>query len=168
MQFFWLVLFGSSHAQALETERRREGEYVYVSAVMPHDPAAVRSIFQQHRKTMKLGSAVRSVEVTPLSNGCSQVVVVNRGFAKDLAYTAERCPTEFGWHSQMTSSEDFEEHDILWEAKPHAKGSVVSIRVKVALKYPVPKFLVQRIVTGALEDTLKKVDKLLSVAVQEP
>ena len=68
----------------------------------------------------------------------------------------------------MTSSEDFEEHDILWEAKPHAEGSVVSIRVKVALKYPVPKFLVQRIVTAALEDTLKKIDKLLSGAVQEP
>ena len=163
----WLFGFWTTPAHALETHRVREGGFIYVSAVMPHEPEAVRAIFQHHRKTMKLGAAVRNVEVTPLPNGCSQLEVVNRGFAKDLSYTAERCPTEFGWHSRMTESEDFTHHDILWEAKPHADGSLVSIRVKVMLKYAVPKFLVHRMVSGALEDTLKKIDKLLTNAVLE-
>ena len=68
----------------------------------------------------------------------------------------------------MTASEDFTDHDILWEAKPHVDGSLVSIRVKVALKYAVPKFFVNRTVMGALEETLKKIDKLLTNAVLQP
>ena len=168
MHTLWLAGFWVAAAHALETQRWRDDGYIHVSAVLPHDPGAVRSIFEQHRKTMTLGSGVRSVEVTPLPNGCSQVVVSNRGFAKDLSYTAERCPTEFGWHSKMTASEDFTDHDILWEAKPHADGSLVSIRVKVALKYAVPKFFVNRTVMGALEETLKKIDKLLTNAVLQP
>ena len=168
MTLFWLSLLWSLDAHALETERKRDGEFVVVSAVLGHPHESVRNIFQQHRTTMKLGSAIRSVKVTPMSNGCSQVEVVNKGFAKDLSYVAERCPTENGWHSKMTSSDDFEDHDILWEAIPHAQGSLVSIRVKVALKYPVPKFIVARMVGGALEETLKKIDVLLSDGTKNP
>ena len=161
MNVFWLSLLWAADALALDTKRTREDGYVVVSAVMPHSVESVNALFQQGGRTMRLGDSVRSAKVTPLGNGCSEIEVVNKGLAKDLSYIAERCPIENGWHSKMKSSDDFEHHEIIWKAEPHPTGSTVSIRVKVSLKYPVPNFLVQRIVGGALEETLEKVDTII-------
>jgi len=161
MNVVWLSLLWAAEVQALDTQRTREDGYVVVSALMPHTVESVGAIFRQSGRTMRLGESVRSAKVTPLDNGCSEIEVVNKGFAKDLAYIAERCPIENGWHSKMKSSDDFEQHEIIWQALPHASGSTVSIRVKVSLKYPVPNFLVQRIVGGALEETLEKIDTII-------
>ena len=161
MNILWFSLFWCLDAAALETQRARENGFVVVSAVMPHSVESVNAILQQDGKTMRLGESIRSVKVTPLDNGCAQLEVSNKGLGKDLSYVAERCPIQNGWHSKMTSSEDFEQHEIIWEALPHADGTKVSIRVQVDLKYPVPKFLIQRMVGGALEQTLQKIDKIL-------
>jgi hypothetical protein len=161
MNVLLLTLLWPSGAHALQVERERKGPYVVVSAELPHSIEAVNSILRQDVKTMKLGQAVRNVTATPLSNGCTQLKVVNEGFAKDLSYIAERCPTKNGWHSKMISSDDFEDHEIIWNTDPSGENSKVTIRVKVALKYPVPQFLVNRIVGGALEETLEKIDKAL-------
>ena len=149
------------NAHAIEVERVRKDGYVVVSAKLPHAVDAVNSLLRQDVRTMKLGQAVRHVTAKPLSNGCTELEVLNEGFAKDLSYVAERCPTEKGWHSRMLSSEDFKEHEIIWTADGHGTHSEVTIQVKVALKYPVPQFLIQRIVGGALEETLEKIHAIL-------
>ena len=115
---------------------------------------------------MRLGQSIRSVKVTPLDNGCAQLEVLNKGFAKDLSYVAERCPIQNGWQSKMLSSEDFERLEIIWQAVSHEAGSKVTIRVNVALKYPVPKFLIQRMVGSALGQTLERIDAILQVGTK--
>ena len=162
MHLGWICILWSLNAMAIEINRVRKDGYVVVSAAMPHSVTAVQGILEQPGKTMRLGQSIRSVNVKPLDNGCSELEVLNKGFAKDLRYVSERCPVPGGYRSKMKSSDDFAEHDIIWTAVPHELGSLVSIQVKVALKYPVPNFLVQRIVGGALEETLKKIDVTLA------
>jgi len=165
----WLIaMLWVASAHALQVERLRKGDYVVVSAEMPHSVDAVNSILREDVRTMKLGQAVRHVKATPLPNGCTQLEVLNEGFAKDLSYVAERCPTENGWHSKMVSSEDFKHHEIIWQADKRGVHSEVTIQVKVALKYPVPQFLIQRIVGGALEETLEKIDAALEAEKRSP
>ena len=166
MYLGWIGILWPCSAMALETHRVREDGYIVVSAVMPHSLDAVQRVLDQPGKTMRLGQSIRSVQVKPMDNGCAELTVSNKGFAKDLSYVAERCPVEHGYRSKLKSSEDFSEHDVTWTATPHASGSLVSIRVKVALKYPVPKFLVQRIVGGSLEETLEKIDSVLVEAAE--
>ena len=162
MHLAWICILWPLNAMAIEVNRSRKDGYVVVSAAMTHSVAAVQGVLDQPGKTMRLSQSIRSVTVKPLDNGCTELEVLNKGFAKDLRYVSERCPVPGGYRSKMTSSDDFDEHEIMWTAEPHELGSLVSIRVKVALKYPVPNFLVQRIVGGALEETLKKVDATLS------
>jgi len=166
MNLIVLSLLWATSAHALQVERERKGPYVVVSAELPHSIEAVNSILREDVKTMKLGQAVRNVTATPLPNGCTQLLVVNEGFAKDLSYIAERCPTENGWHSKMVSSDDFDDHEIIWNTDPLGPHSKVTIQVKVSLKYPVPQFLVQRIVGGALAETLEKIDAVLQAEKQ--
>ena len=167
MHIGWVCILWSFNALAIETQRARKDGYVEVSAVLAHSVEDVQGILKQAGKTMRLGQSIRRVKVTPLENGCSELEVSNKGFAKDLSYVAERCPVTGGYHSKMKSSEDFAEHDIIWTAVAHPLGSLVSIRVKVELKYPVPNFLVQRIVGGALEETLEKIDSTLAEGFQQ-
>jgi hypothetical protein len=166
MTILLLSMLWASSAHALQVERGRHGDYVVVSAELPHSIEAVNSILSEDVKTMKLGQAVRKVTATPLPNGCTELEVVNEGFAKDLSYVAERCPTKNGWHSKMISSDDFDEHEIIWETDPFGPHSKVTIQVKVSLKYPVPNFLVRRIVGGALEETLEKLHAALEAEKQ--
>ena len=167
MHLGWICILWSFNAMALETKRFRKDGYLVVSAVMSHPVELVQGFLNQPGRTMRLGQSVRSVKVKPLDNGCSELEVLNKGFAKDLRYVAERCPVNGGYRSTLKSSDDFVEHDVIWIAESNGSGSLVSIRVKVALKYPVPKFLVQRIVGGALEETLEKIDMELSKANEE-
>ena len=162
MHFGWICFLWPLNASAIETQRARKDGYVVVSAAMPHSVDAVQSVLKQPGKTMRFGQSIRSVKVKPLDNGCSELEVSNKGLAKDLSYVSERCPVPGGYRSKMKSSDDFTEHDIIWTAEPHELGSLVSIRVKVALKYPVPNFVIQRIVGGALEETLKKINTTLT------
>jgi hypothetical protein len=159
----WLLTIGLAQpAHALEVVRSREGEWVVVRAAMQHGPDQISALLAKHGQTMQLGKGVRSVEARPIENGCAHLTVQNRGLARDLAYTAERCPIANGWHSKLLESEDFSEHQIIWTTEPEGGGSRVTIRVKVQLKAPVPDFIVQRIVAGALEGTLEKMDEMLS------
>ena len=157
---FGLLLYPPAHA--LEVTRHREGEWVVVTAELPHKTEAIRALLQKDAKTMKLGSGVRSVQTEPLPNGCTKLHVENNGLGRAYSYTSERCPIENGWHSKMIESPDFKDHQIIWTTTPSAEGSRVTIRVKAQLKLPVPRFIVTRIVVGALEETLIKIDGLLS------
>ena len=161
MLAFVLAILISHPAYALDIERRRDGDWVVVTAVMSHSPGQVNALLAKHGETMKLGKGVRSVETQPLSDGCAHLTVRNRGFARDLSYTAERCPIENGWHSRMLHSDDFEEHEVVWSTVSEGSGSRTTIRVKVKLRVPVPDFLVQQFVGGALEGTLAKIDARL-------
>ena len=156
-----LALSISHPARALDIDRSMQGEWMVVSAVMAHPQDRINAVLAKHGETMRLGRGVRSVEVVPGQDGCAHLTVRNRGFARDLSYTAERCPVEHGWHSRMIHSEDFEDHQVIWTTEPEGQGSRVTIQVKVQLYVPVPGFLVRQVVGGALEDTLEKMDVLL-------
>ncbi len=133
-----------------------------VSALLPHRAERVRELLSRSETTMRLGKDIRDVEVTPLANGCDRLKVVNKGFSRELRYVSERCRTADGWHSKMVSSDDFLQHDIRWVMQPAGDGAKVSIRVIVELKSIVPRWLVDRIVGGALEATLQKMDTILA------
>ena len=154
-----LALLASAYA--LDVDRKREGEWVIVTAEMPYATDSIRGLLKQDAKTMKLGTGVRSVSTEPLSNGCTKIVVVNDGLGRDYTYTAERCAIDNGWHSRMIHSPDFRDHQVIWTTQPTEHGSRITIRVKVQLKLPVPRFVMTRIVGGALEGTLEKIDGLL-------
>ena len=157
-----LLLLIAGSAFGLEAERTRLGEWVVVSARMEHSPEAVFTLLRQDAKAMKLGQDVRSVETRPLPNGCTHLSVVNEGFTRPMSYTAERCLVENGWHSKMIDSPDFEDHQIIWTTVAEGDGARVTIRVKVALKVPIPRFVMTPVVGRALEATLEKIDRLLS------
>ena len=110
---------------------------------------------------MNLGKGVRSVQAEPLPNGCTKLDVTNTGLMRTYSYTAERCPIEDGWHSKMISSPDFEDHQIVWKTVHHGSGSRVVVRVKVEPKFPVPRFLMTRVIGSALEETLERIDARL-------
>lgn len=152
----------SAPASALDVVRSREGEAVVVTALLPHSLHSVRSLLSNDEATMRLGKDIRDVKVTPTSNGCVQLEVANTGLGKDLHYVSERCETKDGWRSKMISSNDFLDHDIQWSMRPEHDSTRVSIRVVVQLKSMVPRWLVDRFVGRALEQTLVKMDGMLA------
>ena len=156
---FLTLLPGVAHG--LDVQRRDEGEVVVVSALLPHAIADVRALLAQGETTMRIGKETRHVETRLLPNGCTELVVVSRGFGKDLRYTAERCPTPDGFYSKMTASEDFDVHDIRWSMAIAGTGTEVTIRVHVKPKILVPHFVVRHMVGGALGQTLTKMNVLL-------
>ena len=162
MLVLWAAIIGLNAAYALDVTRQRDGEWVVVTAELPHATATIRNLLRQDAKTMSIGSGVRSVKTKPLPNGCTQVEVANNGLGRNYSYTAERCAIENGWHSKMTSSPDFKDHQIIWETVPSDGGSQVTIRVKVEPKFPVPRFIMTRVVGGALAETLEKMDAMLA------
>jgi len=152
----------SAPASALDVDRSREGEAVVVTALLSHSLESVRALLSNDETTMRLGKDIRDVKVTPMSNGCVQLEVANVGLGKDLRYVSERCETKDGWHSKMVSSEDFLDHDIRWSMQSENDSTRVSIRVVVQLKSIVPRWLVDRFVGRALEQTLIKMDGMLA------
>ena len=161
MWAFMLALSILPPAYAIDTERHREGDWVVVSAAMRHSPERVKGVLSMHGQTMKLGSGVRAGETRPMADGGAHLTVMKRGLARDLTYTAERCPVADGWHSKMIQSSDFVDHQIIWTTVAEGEGSRTTIRVRVKLKVLVPEFLVQQIVGSALEQTLGRIDSLL-------
>lgn len=157
-----LLCISSPSAHAIEPERSRDGDWVVVSAHLPYSTASIKGLLRQDAKTMSLGKDIRSVKTKPLPNGCTHLEVVNEGLTRTMSYTAERCLVENGWHSKMLESPDFEDHQIIWTTVPEGEGSRVTIRVKVSLRMPVPRFMVTPFVGAALEETLLKMDSLLS------
>lgn len=148
-------------AWALDVDRRFENGSVSVSANVPHSTEAVRALLSDESVTMRLGSNIRHVEVIPLSNGCVQLEVTQRGIRRDLTYTSHRCPTADGWRSRMVSSEDFERHDIRWSFQPNGGHTRVMIVVDVQLKTLIPRWMVDRFVGNALETTLETMTTIL-------
>jgi len=158
----WVTILTALHpAYALDVTRHREGEWVVVTADFSHKPEALRALVLQDPKTMNLGTGVRSVKAEPLANGCTKLEVENTGLMRAYSYTAERCAIENGWHSKMTASPDFKDHQIVWQTVPYGTGSRVTIRVKVEPKFRVPRFLMTRIIGGSLEKTLERIDARL-------
>jgi hypothetical protein len=156
-------------AHALETTATVDAQgWTVVSATLPHTKEHVDAFLSAPTKTMKLGDGVRDVQSEPMDNGCTKLHVTNNGFAKTLSYASMRCPIEGGWHSKMISSDDFEQHDIQWVATPDGATTVVSIRVKVSLKAPIPDFLIRSIVTKGLTQTLTRLDMKLSITDLAP
>jgi hypothetical protein len=149
-------------AHGLDISRMRDGDWMVVSAEMSHSTEAIRALLKQDSKTMSLGKGVRSVKAEALPNGCTKVQVENDGLGRAYSYTAERCAIQNGWHSKMIESPDFKDHQIIWTTVPSGTGSRITIRVKVELKLPIPRFLTNRIVSGALEETLNKIDVQLT------
>ena len=156
-----IILTALHPAHALEVTRHREGDWVVVNAEFSHKPAAIRAIVQQDPKAMNLGKGVRSVKAESLPNGCTRLEVENTGLMRAYSYTAERCALENGWHSKLISSPDFKDHQIVWQTVPYGDGSRVTIRVKVEPKFRVPRFMMTRIIGGALEETLQRIDARL-------
>ena len=149
-------------AHGLDVSRQRDGDWMIVSTEMVHSTEAIRALLKKDSEKMSLGTGVRSVKTEALPNGCTKVQVENNGLGRPYRYTAERCAIQNGWHSKMIESPDFKDHQIIWTTVPSGVGSRVTIRVKVVLKLPIPRFLTNRIVGGSLEETLQKIDRLLT------
>ncbi len=164
-----LIALWSVEANALETESTvDEDGWVVVSATLPHSKERVDAFLGEPVRTMTLGDGVRQVKTEPMANGCTKMHVVNNGFTRTLSYVAERCPVPGGWYSAMVSSEDFEQHHIKWTTASGGTTTLVTIRVKVSLKAPIPDFLVRSTVTKGLTQTLQRLDALLTEAMLAP
>ena len=157
-----VALIWPEAAHALETVSKVDDQgWIVVSATLPHSKEHVDAFLAAPSKTMELGDGVREVRTEPMSNGCTKLHVTNNGFARTLSYTSMRCPIPGGWHSKLMSSDDFEQHDIQWVSESSGNSTAVSIRVKVALKAPIPDFLIRNIVTKGLSQTLARLNAVL-------
>ena len=148
-------------ALALSVDQRSENGTVIVSAELPHSVEAVRALLADESVTMRLGSNIREVAVTPLSNGCAQLDVTQRGLHRELKYVSERCPTPNGWRATMVSSDDFVRHDIHWSVHPVNERTKVVIVVDVQLRTIIPRWMIDRFVGNALEGTLRTMHAML-------
>ena len=148
-----LALSISHPARALDIDRSMQGDWIVVSAVMAHPPDRINAVLAKHGETMRLGRGVRSVEVVPAQDGCAHLTVRNRGFARDLSYTAERCPVEYGGTENEERglrgpSSDLDDGAGRAGESGHHSGQSAALRAGTCF--------VRQVVGGALEDTLEK------------
>ena len=106
---------------------------------------------------MSLGKGVRH-QAEALPNGCTKVQVENDGLA---AIPSQASVSHSKW---LAFKDDWSILMITNHSTtvPSGTGSRITIRVKVELKLPIPRFLTNRIVAGALEETLNKIDGRLT------
>jgi len=134
--------------------------FVRVQMDLTHSQEAVRSFLADTEQTMRLGGDVRKIEAEP-DGDCIRMTITTRGFIRPMRLVARRCPTAQGWHSKLVESEDFDAHEIVWKTEPVDGGTRVTMKVRVIPRLPVPQILIRKVVSGALEATIMRLDALL-------
>lgn len=83
-----------------------------------------------------------TVVVTGHDGACTLAAYTSPSALMTVAYTIRQCPTGQGYKSLLVASEDFAAYESEWTVTPDGAGSLLTYRVRVEPKLPIPLALV--------------------------
>jgi len=126
----------------------------------------VRKVLSKPVDAIRLAPDV--LEVSAESQGtCDKVSVKAKGLWRPLNYVVIRCPTEAGFSERLLESDDFSAHNVEWTLAPSGSGTLVTVRSRTRIAYPVPDGMVARVAGKSLRESLKGLDQEVSKQASE-
>ena len=160
---FALLLSLGSPALAVEPESLGVDSNGFVGArlLIDYPMSLVRSVLSKPVDAVRLAPDV--IEVSAESQGtCDKVSVKAKGLWRPLTYVVIRCPTEAGFSERLLESDDFSAHNVEWTLAPSGSGTLVTVRSRTRIAFPVPDGMVARVAGKSLLDSLKGLDQEVS------
>lgn len=79
-----------------------------------------------------------TVVVTGHDGACTLAAYTSPSALMTVTYTIRQCPTGSGYRSLLVSSDDFETYESEWIVAPDGAGSLLTYRVRLEPKLPIP------------------------------